>query len=44
MSKEIESIIVKIETLPKVISATGQLYVDYEDVMQILRGDEIVER
>ena len=36
--------ITEIEALPKVTSATGQIYVDYEDVMQILRGDEIVER
>lgn len=34
----------EVEALPKVASATGQIYVDYEDVMQILKGDEIVER
>lgn len=36
--------ITEIEALPKVPSATGQLYVDYDDVMRIIRGDEIVER
>lgn len=34
----------EIEALPKIPSATGQIYVDYEEVMRILRGDEIVER
>ena len=34
----------EIDALPKVPAATGQIYVDYEDVMRILRGDEIVER
>ncbi len=34
----------EIEALPKVPSATGQIYVDYEEVMRIIRGDELIER
>ena len=34
----------KVEALPKVISATGQIYVDYEDVMKIIRGEELIEK
>lgn len=37
-------IIKKVEAMPKVMSATGQIYVDYDDVLEILRGDELVER
>ena len=44
MDKDMQIIMEKIACLPKVVSATGQIHVDYEDVMQILKGDEIVER
>lgn len=37
-------IIKKVDAMPKVMSATGQIYVDYDDVLEILRGDELVER
>lgn len=37
-------LISKIDAMPKVISATGQVYVDFEEVMRIIRGDKIVER
>lgn len=44
MDKDMEKIMEKIACLPKVVSATGQIYVDYDDVLEILRGDELVER
>ena len=34
----------KISGLPKVASATGQIYVDYDEVVKILEGGDIVER
>ena len=34
----------EIYNLPKVASATGQIYVDYDDVASILKGDKFVER
>ena len=36
MSKDIERIIAEIENLPKVMSATGQVYIDYNDVLRLL--------
>lgn len=34
----------KISGLAKVASATGQIYVDYDEVMRILEGGDIIER
>lgn len=34
----------KVEALPKVASATGQIYVDYDEVIRILEGGDFVER
>lgn len=34
----------QISGLPKVASATGQIYVDYDEVMRILEGGNIIER
>ena len=34
----------KIEALPKVVSATGQIYVDYDEAIRILEGGDFVER
>ena len=34
----------KISGLPKVVSATGQIYVDFDEVIRILEGGDIVER
>lgn len=34
----------KIEALPKVALATGQIYVDYDEVIRILEGGDFVER
>ena len=34
----------KVEALPKIASATGQIYVDYDEVIRILEGGDIVER
>ena len=34
----------KISGLAKVASATGQIYVDYDEVMRILDGGDIIER
>ena len=34
----------KVSGLPKVASATGQIYVDYDEVMRILEGGDIIER
>jgi len=34
----------KISGLAKIASATGQIYVDYDEVMRILEGGDIIER
>lgn len=34
----------KVRAMPKVMSATGQIYVDFEEVMKILEGSDFVER
>lgn len=39
-----EDLETRVCNLPKVTSATGQIYVDLEDVTRILRGEDIVER
>ena len=34
----------KINCMPKIVSATGQTYVDFDEVMRILEGSDFVER
>ena len=43
-TKGISDVLEKVDAMPKVMAATGEVYVDYEEVMTVLRGDEIVER
>lgn len=38
------NIIKEVDAIPKVMSATGQIYVDYDEVMRILEGGDIIER
>ena len=44
MDKDLEEIIEQIRLMPKVMSATGQIYVDFDEVMKILEGGDIIER
>lgn len=34
----------EINCMPKIVSATGQTYVDFDEVMRILEGSDFVER
>ena len=42
--KTLETIAAEIRAMPKVISATGQIYVDFDEVMKILEGGDNIER
>lgn len=44
LTATLNSIKIEICRLPKVASATGQIYVDYDEVMRILEGGDIIER
>lgn len=44
MDKDLKELIEQIRFMPKVMSATGQIYVDFDEVMRILEGGDIIER